>query len=422
MKQRSLKRVLGVQWALFGGVLLLGLCTLAAVALYVLEDSFIDARLLAAERALAGERQPLPQVELRRLGDFPERMHERLAVLAPGALREFRLADAHYVHLRALAPDAQGPRFLVFDAQDELRVSEGLWRAAPVLLALLLVLLLHALWLAHRFVSRIERAAAGLLDSLEREPSAASLRAASDAQPVAEFQRFGHALADSLAGRLAALRREEDTLRFLAHELRTPLQSARLALESMSAQVEGPAEARLRRALQRLERASAAVLWLGESTPDVTPMAIEDCARTLVDEFAPLAQRRAQTLRITVTESPQWPLPAAAAEAVLGNLLMNAIQHGAAGEIRFALSADSLEIRNACEAGSAQPGFGLGLELAKRLLAPIGWGLWLQGEGDAVCVRLAPLTAAPRALLAGCEPACAPPDATPNATPNATRP
>jgi hypothetical protein len=55
MKPRSLKRVLGVQWALFGGTLLLGLCTLAAVALYVLEDSFIDARLIG-RRARAGWR------------------------------------------------------------------------------------------------------------------------------------------------------------------------------------------------------------------------------------------------------------------------------------------------------------------------------------------------------------------------------
>lgn len=412
MKQRSLKRVLGVQWALFGGALLLGLCTLAAVALYVLEDRFIDARLLAAERALAGEREPLPQVQLKRLADLPQRMHERLATLAPGALREFRLDDAHYVHLRALTPDAQGPRFLVFDANDELRVSEGLWRAAPVLLALLLVLLVHALWLAHRFVSRIERAAAGLLESLEREPSAASLRAAADAQPVAEFQRFGHALADSLDGRLAALQREEDTLRFLAHELRTPLQSARLALESMGGQVDGPAEARLRRALQRLERASAAVLWLGESTPDAAPLPIEDCARTLVDEFAPLARRRAQTLRIEMTESPQWPLPAAAVEAVLGNLLMNAIQHGAPGEIRLVLAAQSLEIRNACEAGSTQPGFGLGLELARRLLAPIGWSLWLLDEGDAVCVRLLPAAAASSPPGIGSESTCMPRDPT----------
>lgn len=390
MKQRSLKRVLGLQWALFGGALLLGLCTIAAVALFVLEDSFIDARLLAAERALAGERQPLPQVQLKRLHEFPQHMHARLVALAPGALREFWLDHARYVHLRVQKPDALGSRFLVFEAQDELRVSDGLWRAAPALVLLLALLLAHAAWLARRFVGRIEGAAAGLLEALEREPGAASLRAAADAQPVAEFQRFGHALADALDARLAALKREEDTLRFLAHELRTPLQSARLAFAGLNAQAAPAAAARLGRALQRLERASAAVLWLGESTPAVELQALAPTLRALAEEFEPLAARRGQHISIEGEAELGWCLPLAAIEAVLGNLLMNAIQHGAPGAIRIVLDGSGIALHNRCELDDAQPGFGLGLELARRLLARIGWTLQLErSDGDQICVRLA---------------------------------
>lgn len=375
MRPRSLKRVLGVQWALFGGALLLGLCTLAAVALYVLEDSFIDARLFAAERALAGEREPLPQVQLWRLDAFPAAKRERLAALKPGALREFRLDKDRYVHLRALAADAEGPRFLVFDAQEEMRVSEALWRAAPVLAVLLVILLLHAAWLARRFVGRIEGAAGGLLQALEREPSASSLRNAADTQPVAEFQRFGHALADALDARLAALKREEETLRFLAHELRTPLQSARLAVEALGEQIEAPAEARLRRALQRLERASAAVLWLGESTPVSEAFDVRPILSTLVDEFAPLAARRGQHIVLAGDADVHWALPPAGIEAVLGNLLINAIQHGAPGTIEIHLGAERIAFGNAIPPGESHSGFGLGLELARRLLAKIEWTL-----------------------------------------------
>lgn len=375
MRTRSLKRVLGVQWALFGGALLLGLCTLAAVALYVLEDSFIDARLLAAERALAGEREPPPQVQLWRLDAFPPAKRERLAAVKPGALREFRLDKHRYVHVRALAADAEGPRFLVFNAQEEMRVSEALWRAAPVLGVLLILLLLHAAWLARRYVRRIEGAAAGLLQALEREPSAASLRAVADTQPVAEFQRFGHALADALDARLAALRREEETLRFLAHELRTPLQSARLAVEALGEHVEAPAQARLRRALQRLERANAAVLWLGESTPATEALDVGPILSSLVDECTPLAARRGQRIEMVGKASVRWALPPAGIEAVLGNLLINAIQHGAPGVIEIMLGAERIDIRNATDDGEGHSGFGLGLELARRLLAKIEWTL-----------------------------------------------
>lgn len=395
MKPRSLKRVLGLQWALFGGALLLGLCALAAVALYVLEDSFIDARLFAAERALAGEREPLPQVQLWRLDAFPEAQRQRLAALKPGALREFRLDKDRYVHLRALAADAEGPRFLVFDAQEEMRVSEALRRAAPVLALLLALLLLHAAWLARRFVGRVEGAAGGLLEALEREPSAASLRRAADTQPVAEFQRFGHALADALDARLAALQREEETLRFLAHELRTPLQSARLAVEALGAQIQAPASTRLRRALQRLERASAAVLWLGESTPVAEALEVEPVLSTLVEEFAPLAAGRGQRIELGRDADVRWALPLAGIEAVLGNLLVNAIQHGAPGAIGIRVEAERIEFRNAMHAGESQTGFGLGLELARRLLAKIDWTLEARFDRECASLILSPVSRTP---------------------------
>lgn len=390
MRQRSLKRVLGLQWALFGGTLLLGLCMLAALALYVLEDSFIDAQLIAAERSLDGASVPLPQVQVLRLDAFPAPMRERLAALPPGAMREFRLDADRYVHLRALEADALGPRLLVFDAQDELRVSDGLWRAAPALALLLGLLLLCAAWLARRFVGRIEGAAAGLLEALERAPSAGALRDAADAQPVGEFQRFGHALADALDARLAALKREEDTLRFLAHELHTPLQSARLALEGLAGQLDSPAGARLRRALQRLERASVAVLWLGGPSPTVAPQPIGPILQALIEEFAPLAARRGQRFQVQGDAWPHWPLPTAAIEAVLGNVLVNAIQHGGPGEISLAAAASGIEIRNAMDTGDSKTGFGLGLQLARRLLARIGWHVEARFEGASAELLLRP--------------------------------
>lgn len=389
MRQHSLKRVLSWQWAVCIGALLLGVFTVSAVALFVLEDSFIDARLLAAERTLSGERQPLPWVELKRLADFPPRVQAQLSGLQPGALREFRLDEARYLHLRALAPDAEGPRFLVFEAQDELRVRDGLLRAAPVLTLLVVVVLALAAWLAHRFVRRIERAAGGLLRALEHEPRADALRAAANAQPVAEFQRFGHALADSLEARLAALQQEGDTLRFLAHELRTPLQSARLAYAGLVDGASLPAaEARLGRALQRLERASAAVLWLGESTPLADTLQIGPILHALAEEFAPLAECRGQHFQIEHTADLGWALPPEVVEAVLGNLLINAIRHGAPGVIRVAQGDGVLAFHNAYGSGDPQPGFGLGLELARRLLARIGWRLQMERNAGDVVVRL----------------------------------
>lgn len=394
MKQRSLKRMLAWQWALFAGALLLGIGALAALALWILEDSFIDARLDAVEQTLElGQALPA-QVELMRLADFPPQVQTRLAALRPGAQREFRLDQDRYLHLRVLPADTQGARFAVVNAQDELRVSAGLKRAAPLLALLLLFVLLYALWLARRFVVRIENWTAGLLHALDGEANAVSLRAAADAQAISEFRRFGHGLADALEQRLAAMKREEDTLRFLAHELRTPLQSAALALAALD-QADAPrARARLARALQRLERASAAVLWLGDTTPSVEPAPVDPILKTLVDEFTTLAERRGLSIRTDVDPALSWALPVAAIEAVIGNLLLNAIQHGAPGVIGVSGNADALTIRNPANDRDASPGFGLGIELARRLLAGINWHLEIGAEAGDIVVRLCPGSAA----------------------------
>ena len=135
-------------------------------------------------------------------------------------------------------------------------------------------------------------------------------------------------------------------MRFLAHELRTPLQSSALALAALDRTVAPEPLARLARALQRLERASAAVLWLGETAPVVEPVSIAPVVRALVEEFGTLAERRSLSIQVDVDAGLRWSLPVAAVEAVLGNLLINAIQHGAPGLIHIDGDKEQLELRN----------------------------------------------------------------------------
>ena len=391
MKPRSLRRLLVLQWTLFAAALLIGLAVVAALALFVLEDSFIDQRLLAGERALAQGHAPEPPLRLMRPQDFPVARREALSHLHAGALREFRLAPDRYVHLRALAPDAEGPRFLVLDAQDQLRVGPALRRSLPVLLGALGAVLALAAWLALRFVRRIDAAMQDLLRTLDRSADAAALRLAAASQPVAELQRFGNALADALDARLAALQRESETLRFLAHELRTPLQSARLALASLApSDRQHAATKRLQRSLQRLERASAAVLWLGEATPAVDAVEVGPLLDALLEELAPLAAQRNQRFAPSVQGALHWQLPPAAVEAVLGNLLLNAIQHGAPGLIEIHLSRESLSIRNPAASDEDASGFGLGLVLSARLLGRIGWELHTEAGPGAFWLQVKP--------------------------------
>lgn len=388
MKPRSLRRALALPWMTFAATLMLGIGLVAALALYILEDSFIDERLIQAEARLAsGSASPQSDaVTLHAWTEVPPDLQAHLVNLPVGAMRELRLADGRYVHVRVIAPDAAGPRILLLDAGDVLRVSVALWRIAPWASVLLALVLLAAAALAQRSARRIERAASGLLAAVDSGADTGALRHAAQAQPVGEFHRLGLALADALDARLATLAREEETLRFLAHELRTPLHSARLAVAVVLTELRGSeALLRLQRALQRLERANAAVLWLGEQVPDGETSSPAQALTRLAEELAPLARQREQRFRLDLGSDATWTLPAAAAEAIAGNLLLNAIQHGGPGEIRVELDSSGLSISNG--AGSGTPdagGFGLGLVLSRRLLERIGWTLELQAQQGVV--------------------------------------
>lgn len=399
MKARSLRRTLVLHWAMFAAVLVLGLGLVAALALYILEDSFIDERLLQAEARLLGAAAPVPsgEVELHRLSDLPDGLQARLSGLPVGAMRELRLDDGRYVHLRVVAPDAIGSRVLLLDASKAMRVSDGLWRAMPWASVLLVLVLLVAASLARASARRIERAAERLLSAVDAGPGGGALRAAAGAQPIEEFRRLGLALADALEVRLATLEREEETLRFLAHELRTPLQSARLAFASAPDELPGMAAGgRLDRALSRLARASAAVLWLGEKVPCGDSCSAMKAMAELAEELAPLARQRGQTFELRPGTDHAWGLPPAAAEAIAGNLLLNAIQHGGAGKIGVASSVHGIVIDNAMSAELQDAGgFGLGFVLSQRLLERIGWRIARDAEHDRVRVRLWPEQKAP---------------------------
>lgn len=387
--KRSLRQVLARQWIAFTLVLLTGFAAMAVLLLFLLEDSFIDDRL----RDVAGDVVQLASARvpehftLHALEQAPAELRERMQGRRLGGIREFRLADGHYVHALAGRTPAGEDYLLVYDVSDQLRVNQALSRAWLWLLAMAAVLCLVAWLLARAFVSRISRQARGLVESIGggtdmagpqalQTESPARLRARAENEPIAEFSELARLAADAWELRLQTLERERETLAFLGHELRTPLQSARTSLALLQDdRTNTAAWQRLQRAQDRLVRASHSVLWLASDAPpgghqggDVAPL-----LQALVDEFAPLAATRRQALVLAGPSRLHWPLPPEVAETVVANGLLNAIQHGGAGEIRIEAGDDGLRIDNPRSPEALPGGFGLGLALAQRLLARFGW-------------------------------------------------
>lgn len=396
-RQRSLRAVLVRQWIAFGLALLAAFAAMTLLLLYMLEDSFIDRRL----RDVAGgihSLNPAPSLperfEIHAPHAAPEPIRSRVDGLPVGGIREFRLPDERYVHVLSARTRAGEHFVLVSDATDELRVNAIVVRLWPWLALAMAALALIGAVLARAFMNRLSRQASRLVAGIEDEPSPARLHAYVSETAVREFAQIARHIAAAWDARLAALAREGETLTFLSHELRTPLQSARTSLALLKADRNHlPAWQRLERALARLARASASILWLSEREPPASPheaSAAKPLLLALGEELAPLAAQRGQHIRVRGDDGSRWPLPAAVLETVLANLLLNAVQHGDAGLIDVEIRRAGVRVSNPLPAAQAPAGFGLGLKLIERVLDRIGWTVRLELHSDAAMVTVEP--------------------------------
>jgi signal transduction histidine kinase len=378
--QPSLARVLMRQWVAFGLALFAVFAAVSLLMLFVLEDSFIDTRLREVAGSIAAAPAPaLPQgFSLQALDMAGDELRRAVHGLDPGAIRELRLADGRYVHvLRGRAPSGDD-YLLAYDVSDQLRVNQAIGRAGPWLAGMAAVLVLVAGGLARAFAARIGRQAEALVARIGDSPDVESLRACADAQAIREFGQLARLAAESWQSRLQALDAERETLAFLGHELRTPLQSARTSLALLEDdRSDAAAWQRLRRAQTRLARASNSVLWLAREPAPEPPATCDVPAlvRQLLQEFEPLAAGRGQRLHGAPPDGLQWALPMDVAETVLANLLLNAIQHGGPGVVEVHADDNGLTMVNPPGAEPALAGFGLGLRLSQRLLERFGWRL-----------------------------------------------
>lgn len=392
--RRSLRHVLARQWIAFGLTLFAAFAAMTLLLMYLLEDSFIDARLReVAEGIVEVRTATLPdRFSLQPTQEASAELRQAMRGGRPGGIREFRQADGRYVHALA-GRDADGQAYLLtYDVTQQMRVNQSLVKAGPWLLLIAALLVLVAWMLASTFVSRIGRQAQRLVAQVDGSVEPEELRSWAAAQDILEFGELARLAADSWQARLAALEQERETLRYLGHELRTPLQSARTSLALLQDDRGNEmAWQRLRRAQDRLARASHSVLWLAAGTTqdagaecDVTAL-----LRQLVEEFEPLATRRGQRLQCDAPAALTWPLPLEVAETVLANLVLNAVQHGGAGVISLRGDVSGLVVLNPPGDESSAGGFGLGLTLSRRLLQRFGWSLHQERpDGQVVATRV----------------------------------
>ena len=210
-------------------------------------------------------------------------------------------------------------------------------------------------------------------------------------QPIPDFQyselnTLAKIINSSLSSVQETLARELQFLSYASHELRTPIAVVRANTELLiKLQEKEGGTTKQSAVLARIERAgftmtnlTETLLWLSRddaNLPDSGKVDIAQLIKQLVDELNYLLEKKAVLLEV---ETETYIVNAAEipCRIVLANLIRNAFQHTLEGKITISQVKRSVAIINTNEdklVDRSDLGFGLGLQLTKKLADRYGW-------------------------------------------------
>lgn len=310
-----------------------------------------------------------------------------------GAFSDVHIDRRHW-RLYTHRDSAQGITVTAGERYDSRRdVLRALWmeHALPLLLGIPL-LVAAVRWSVRRALRPLDTLTTLLVDRTAGSRDTLVLAGAPmEIQPIVDalngqFRRIGH-----------ALERERRFSADVAHELRTPLASTMINLDSAMAEERGMKSAAslpdAYASLQALARRTDQLLLLArlDDADDMPRGRVDLCAaaRAVVDELRATARVDARHLDVSVPTLPVWPVAhGPALDALMRNLVENALRHApAGGHVCLAVKQDAKatvievcddgpgiapERREAVferfhrEATSLGDGFGLGLSIVQR--------------------------------------------------------
>ncbi|ALU44539.1 sensor histidine kinase [Pseudoalteromonas rubra] len=208
-----------------------------------------------------------------------------------------------------------------------------------------------------------------------------------------------------------SLDREQEFVSYASHELRTPIAVIRSSVELLHRLGDTPDD-KNKKALMRIDHASQAMvaltetlLWLsrkGQPLRDLKAIRLADLIDAQLEDLAYLKQRKHIDVAIH-SDDYQCELSQSGATIVIGNLLRNALHHTHHGTISITQTQHIIEIENRehndehTKTGQGPDqeeelnngsGYGLGLDLARKLCDELQWQLNINHDARRFCVTL----------------------------------
>lgn len=297
--------------------------------------------------------------------------------------------------------------FLVFDEQSVGKLS---FYFGVVPLSLALVVIYLSAWIAYRLSRRTLSPLVSLAQTMRQFDVGSQaldtlqLQAYTDANVNDEVRVLADSLQEFTERLKRQLQREREFTHDVSHELRTPLAVIRGALELLQKQPLSPLQ---QRAVDRMETTSRDMVSLIETLlllarenkhiKGSTPINVNELVKLLMEQINQ-THNSDQHVQLTLEQPASLQVDASsqAIGIVLGNLIRNACNYTQAGKVLIQINKNSVVVSDtglgmsSTELTQAQQpferlnantqGYGLGLDIVKRLCERYGWQLSLNSQ------------------------------------------
>lgn len=272
--------------------------------------------------------------------------------------------------------------FLQYDVSD-LLVVRGSKNSILILLGVLSLLITGVAVLISRRLATVTLTPVQLLtDTLDAGQGVSVINDLVSKFSTDEVGVLAKELAKSIERAHDSAQREFEFNQGVSHELRSPLQVAKSAVELLELrhrqnkskilrdgrEMEGQAQPeipRLKRAIQQMEQVTEAFLWLAsdKSTAGVTSSAKD--IKSLCESAWPSVDIRFDS---EPCSGQAYSIPVSPLIVIIRSLINNAVEHGDKSPVRVSCLENRINVSNGYTSiGSTSTGFGLGESIASRL-------------------------------------------------------
>lgn len=202
-----------------------------------------------------------------------------------------------------------------------------------------------------------------------------------------ELQHIAELIKHGVANKYEALNKEEVFWRYCSHELRTPISVIGVGLEVLHKMLitNNCDSEKQKEVIERLKRSTHAmtqvidnILWLGrnkEHEPKLEKIRLDKIIADIILDMNKIFPAKANKVRIKSTKYHLEGHPAIL-KIVLENIIRNAYQHAYGGQIFVLQIKNKVSVINSINYYnnlSENVGFGIGIELTKRLAGKMKW-------------------------------------------------